>query len=51
MGWTGEHVPAKSHNIIFSFLNMSREPIFVFVFEASLFAFAYATPPFVFESL
>ena len=27
----------------------SRQPMFVFAFDESLFAFAYATPPFVFE--
>ena len=32
-------------------LKARREPMFEFVFDASLFAFAYATPPFVFESL
>ena len=37
--------------IVFLFLNLRREPMFEFVFDASLFAFAYATPPFVFESL
>lgn len=38
-----------------AFINFSlfarRDPIFVFVFDESLFAFTYATPPFVFALL
>gem|GEM_PF-7103878 len=30
---------------------MRREPIFVFEFDGALFAFEYATPPFVFDEL
>jgi hypothetical protein len=47
----GEHVPIKSHITKIFFLNMRREPIFVFEFDAALFAFEYATPPFVFDEL
>ena len=45
------HVPIKSHITKIFFLNMRREPIFVFEFDAALFAFEYATPPFVFDEL
>ena len=47
----GEHVPIKSHITKIFFLNMRREPIFVFEFDAALFAFEYATPPFVLDEL
>lgn len=38
-------------NLCANYLFERREPMFVFVFDEALFAFAYATPPFVFELL